>query len=207
VRTAPPRPEPILPGATAAATDSSVVRYVTERVLVYRQDELDAWKAGDRSMVPDFYPAGLLSRNQLAYGFAEMLTLRHYHDEAGWLGFLQYDLAASYPCQRRRLLGRRKVREIIPQDLLQQLRALQHHPRGSPGQPDLFLYRDVGDFMFVEVKKGTDTLREPQYRSIAQIMAVLGCPVDIVYAREERQRRRPKRYAFDLEAYGGHSTR
>jgi hypothetical protein len=191
----------------AAAANAGPVRYVTERVLLYRQDELDAWKAGDRSMVPDFYPAGLLSRNQLAYGFAEMLTLRHYHDEAGWLGFLHYDLAASYPCQRRRLLGRRRVREIIPQDRLQQLRAVMHQPRGSPGQPDLFLYRDVGDFMFVEVKKGSDRLREPQYRSIAQIMAVLGCPVDIVYAREERQRRRPKRYAFDLEAYGGHSTR
>jgi len=157
-------------------------------------------------MVPGFYPANLLSRNQPSYGLAEMLTLRHYNADDGWLGFLHYDWRADDVGYPRRTLGRQKVREIIPRDRLQDLRALQTGRRSSTGKPDLFLYRDAGDFMFVEVKKGRDVLREPQYRCIAQIMATLGCPVDIVYVREERQQYLPRRHAFDLRQSVGYIT-
>ncbi len=51
-----------------------MIQVVTEQVLVYRPEDFEAWKRGDKSIAPRFYPDGLISVNQPSYGFAEMLT-------------------------------------------------------------------------------------------------------------------------------------
>ncbi len=55
--------------------------------------------------------------------------------------------------------------------------------------------------MFVEVKKGGDRLRPAQLLCIAQIRAILRCPVDIVYLCRENQRYGAKTYVLDLASW------
>lgn len=59
-----------------------MIQEVTECVLVYRREDLEAWNRGDRSMAPSFYPPDLISLNPPSFGFAEILTLRHLHEVA-----------------------------------------------------------------------------------------------------------------------------
>jgi hypothetical protein len=57
--------------------------------------------------------------------------------------------------------------------------------------------------MFVEVKKERDEISPMQLRCLALIWDVLGCPIKIVYLREEKQRYMPKTYLLDLDKYEG----
>ncbi|MCK7497779.1 MAG: VRR-NUC domain-containing protein [Comamonadaceae bacterium] len=68
---------------------------------------------------------------------------------------------------------------------------MQKTYRGA-GEPDLFLFKESGLFMFVEVKKGADRVGPAQLECIAQIRAILRCPVEIVYATD-REGYVPKR--------------
>ncbi len=179
---------------------------LTETVLLYRAQQLVAWKNGDKSIIPNFVKVFPNIANQPERHFAEMLTLRHYHEQQGWKGFTSYALGEQYPHSARRIEGRAKVEELVPKHRLLRLRKLRgsdHDRRFGGGEPDLFLYKGDGSFKFVEVKKGRDQLREPQIRCIAQILGVLRCEVDILYVREELQQYTPKRYRFDLEGFDG----
>jgi hypothetical protein len=174
---------------------------IPEKILVYNQQDFEAWTQGDKSLIPSFLPVPDAVANQPQYHFPEILTLRHYHQSHGWLGFHLYALGPQYPGSESRKLGRAFVERIIPADDLQRFRQLQAADpliRSGAGEPDLFLYNEKGAFMFVEVKKGPDRIRAPQLRCIALILAILRCPVDIVHLREERQSYRPKSHKVDL---------
>ncbi len=178
---------------------------VEERVLPFRAKQLEAWKKGDKSIAPPYSVVPPIVRNQPAYHFAETLALRDYYDKDGWQGFSSYALGAQYPNSERRAAGRRKVEEVIPSRKLARLRsarsAMEKTYRGA-GEPDLFLFKESGLFMFVEVKKGADRVGPAQLECIAQIRAILRCQVDIVYATD-REGYVPKRYRFDLVRYTG----
>ena len=179
---------------------------ICERVLFYRHKQLDAWIGGDKSITPDFAARPPIIINQPRYHFAEMFVLRHYYETEQWKGFASYALGQQYPRSERRADGRLKAAQIIPKDRLQRLQALRSSPevaRGGRGEPDLFLYKNTGQFKFVEVKKGSDCLREPQLICIAQILDVLQCEVDIVYVQEEQQKYTPKTYRFDIVHHTG----
>jgi len=178
---------------------------IEERVLSFRTKQLEAWKKGNKSIAPPCFAVPPIVRNQPAYHFAETLALRHYYDTEGWQGFSSYALGAQYPNSERRAEGRRKVEEILPSRRLARLRsvrsAMEKTYRGA-GEPDLFLFKKSGLFMFVEVKKGADRVGPAQLECIAQIRAILRCPVEIVYATD-REGYVPKRYRFDLVRYTG----
>lgn len=70
---------------------------VRELVLVYQQVQLDAWKAGDRSVIPAFVDPRALVRNSPTRHFGEMFALRHYHETGGWKGFSSYALGPELP--------------------------------------------------------------------------------------------------------------
>lgn len=179
---------------------------ITECVLSYGEDQLEAWVRGDKSIAPPFFVIPPIVRNQPRYHFAETLVLRHYYDTDQWEGFTSYALGSQYPRSQRRVAGRRKAEEIIPPDRLQRLRELRSDSdvvQGGRGEPDVFLYRHDRQFKFVEVKKGSDRLRPAQLTCIAQILDVFGCEVDIVYVREQRQVYSPKKYRFDLAHHTG----
>jgi hypothetical protein len=179
---------------------------IKERVLSYREDQLEAWGKGDKSIAPPFFVIPPIYWNQPRYHFAETLVLRRYYDTEGWQGFTCYALGYQYPGSKRRKAGRQKVEEIIPSDRLRRLRALRSDPhlvRSGAGEPDIFLYKHEGQFKFVEVKKGKDRLSAAQLICIAQILDILRCDVDIVYVAKELQLYTPKKYWFDLIQHKG----
>src|SRR5262249_37194294 len=154
-----------------------------EVVLVYQKADLDAWLAGDRSLIPFFVDPKALVRNLPARHFGEMFALRHYHQNEGSKGFSAYALGPELPRSMRRQAGRAKVQEIIPARALDRLRAVRctsSDRRFGGGTPDLFLYDDLGHYKFAEVKRGTDRLRDPQLRCLAQIASALRCQIDII---------------------------
>ncbi len=178
-----------------------MIENVTETVLTYGDEQLRAWKAGDKSLAPSFLVVPPAVFNQPSYHFGEVFTLRSYHDRDGWLAFLLYALGDQYPKSADRLEGRRKVAEIIPADALRRFRAVRATDSSyilGRGEPDLFLYKNDGSFMFVEVKKGGDKISQAQLSCMAQIRAVLRCPVDIVYLCPENHRHEAKTYKLDL---------
>jgi VRR-NUC domain len=179
---------------------------VRELVLVYQQAELDDWLAGDRSLIPFFVDPKALVRNSPARHFGEMFALRHYHQTEGWKGFSAYALGPELPGSLRRQAGRAKIQEIIPARALDRLRALRGTSpdrRFGGGTPDLFLYDELGRYKFAEVKKGTDRLRPPQLRCLAQIASTLRCQVDIVYLRVANRAYTAKTYILDLQRREG----
>ncbi len=181
-----------------------------EKVLTYTREQLDSWRNGDKSLIPAFVEDRTMIVNQPKYHFGEIFVLRHYHESEGWLGFKSYALGMQYPNSINRAKGRAKVEEIIPADKLAQFRNLRDQGRDSRlgmGEPDLFLYNSSGAYMFVEVKKQTDRISSAQLRCMAQIIATLGCPVEIVYLCEGGRRHTPKSYSLDLKTFTGWEQR
>lgn len=181
-----------------------MIREIQEMVLTFTKEQEHAWIHGDKSLMPPFLDIAPAVFNQPRYHFAEAFTLRSYHERDGWLGFHFYALGKQYPRSASRIAGRRKAEEIIPPAALQRLRDVRAADssgiRGR-GEPDLFLYKDDGSFMFAEVKKGADRLWPAQLRCISQILAILQCPVDIVHLTRENQRYVPKTYQLDLSPW------
>ena len=174
---------------------------IIERVLTYRPEQLAAWCSGDKSLTPEFAGIPAIVRNQPRYHFAETLTLRHYHESGGWIGFAHYALGPQFPRSQRRARGRMVAEEIIPRESLEHLRELRSDPAiasSGRGEPDLFLYKGPGIFRFVEVKKDGDRLRDAQRVCIAQIIAVLGCGVDVVRVHEAGRMYVPKTHKLEL---------
>ncbi|MGM2827274.1 VRR-NUC domain-containing protein, partial [Bacillus cereus group sp. Bce006] len=68
----------------------------------------------------------------------------------------------------------------------------------TSGEPDLFLYKEDGSVLFVEVKKGSDRLSQSQLVCLSQIKSILGCDVAVVYLTEENQVYEPKTYMLDV---------
>ena len=174
---------------------------IAETVLTYDAGLLQAWRNGDKSIAEGLIQITPNYLNQPSYGFGEAFTLRHFYETEGWSGFASYALGPQYPGSRRRQTGRKKVEQVIPAERLAKLRTLRSRPSQllqGGGEPDLFLYRDDGSFGFVEVKKEKDRLSEPQLTCIAQVLAVLGCDVRIVYLRSRGHSYHAKSYCFDL---------
>lgn len=174
-----------------------------EKVLVYKKEQLESWRAGDKGLVSDFMTVPPAVEHQPVYHFGEALALRHYHDTEGWKGYCFYTLSRQADTGAFKD-GNDAVEEVVPVHDLRRLnlvRIADPLTKNNAGQPDLFLYREPGQFMFAEIKKQTDRLRPPQRRSIEQILAVLQCRVDIVYLREERHPHTPKTYYFDLTPF------
>lgn len=177
-----------------------------EKVLTYKQTQLVAWKNGDKHLMPDFVEDRSFLETQPEYSFGEAFVLRSYNKGEGWKGFMSYALGKQYPKSKARLKGRLKVQELIPAEKLARFQALRGDERETnfgTGEPDLFLYRDTGECMFVEVKKQTDRLNSKQLKCLALIRGVLEIPVDIVYLCEETHKHIPKIYLLDQENYQG----
>jgi hypothetical protein len=184
----------------------TVLAEIHEIVLIYRQEQFDAWVAGDRSLIPAFVDPAALVRNLPRRHFGEMFVLRHYNESAGWRGFSSYALGLHLPGSERRKLGRAMAETVIPGPCLRRFRSLRTtagDKRFGGGEPDLFLYDSAGRYKFVEVKMGADRMRPAQLRCIAQILRTLRCDVDVVYLRESGQQYWPKTYVFDLRRCAG----
>jgi hypothetical protein len=177
-----------------------------EKVITYKQAELDAWKNGDKQLLPDFVEDRSSLKTQPEYHFGEVFVLRHYYREEGWKGFMSYALGNKNPKSTVRQRGRMKVQELIPAEKLARFQALrgdEWETNFGTGEPDLFLYRDPRECKFVEVKKQTDRMSAKQLKCLALIKGVLEIPVEIVYLCEEMHSHTPRIYILDLDNFQG----
>jgi hypothetical protein len=174
--------------------EALVTFQIEETVLTYRDEQLTAWKGGDKVLMPHFVEMRDIVKNQPSYHFGEAFVLNHYHRQDGWLGFMDYLLMPEVePNIARHERGRKMLEKLVAPEKLLALRTERRNSvdgRKGYGEPDLFLYKPTGEMMFVEVKKGGDTLKGNQLQCLAQIQKFLGCPTRIVYLQRESTRPR-----------------
>ena len=174
-----------------------------EMVLVYRAEQLEAWKAGDKSLMPGEIEHRAIVDNQPAYHFGEAFVLDHFM-RLGWLGFADYVLMPQVePNIARHREGRQALERIADPRRLAALRRERNRSVDGMkgyGEPDLFLYQPTGEIMFVEVKKAGDTIKENQLVCLAQLKEFLSCDAVIVYLQASgKPDHKAKQFTVDLE--------
>ena len=180
---------------------------IQEKILYYPKQELINWKKGIKK-VPDFVKNRKSLYTEPEYSFGEIFMLNYYHkpENGNWFGFMEYSLGNKKPGSKARSDGWIKVCEIIPKAKLERFFDISSPYRDvnyGTGEPDLFLYKDSGEYMFAEVKKQGDGMRPMQYTCLAQIIVAFECPVGIVYLAEEGHFHAPKTYRLDLDKFAG----
>lgn len=169
-----------------------------EVVLTYKDSEYARWKVGDKWLIPPFAECYPIVKNQPGYHFGEYFTFDHFYRTEGWKGFRFFVLNCvgdyEYP---RYGPGGRQIELMVGKRKLEEFRIAC--ARMYAGEPDLFLYKDAGDMLFIETKKGTDRVNETQLRCLAHIRSILGAHAEVVYLREENQRYAPKTYWVEID--------
>ena len=174
--------------------------HITELVLTYSQNELDLWKSGDKSLVPDWVDLPDVIFNQPNYHFGEYYVLQ-YFGNAGWRGFVDYGIGTWEPNNPRYFKGRKKIEDIFSYSKLSKIREIR---KGlSSGEPDVFLYRKNGETLFIEVKKENDRISREQLVCLGQIKGILESEIGVVYLKEASKAYKAKQYEIDIENYSG----
>ena len=179
---------------------------IEEQVLVYEQKQLDKWKNGDKSLIPDFMEKHNEFYKQHNNHFGEIFVISKFHQRHGWKGFYPIALGTWEPDNRKYDSCRDRVRRLFPIEKLLEFREVRKEldfNRKGVGEPDVMLFDDNKNVLFLEVKKGRDTVKEEQFSCLAHIKSILKADVGIVYLREENQNYTPKRYELDLVNYCG----
>lgn len=148
---------------------------IEEEVLEYEQHQLDQWKAGDKSLIPDFLDIYSDYQNQPSNHFGEIFVLDHYNKNYGWKGFRFYALGTWEPNNPKYDRSRKKIGELFSKEKMVRFwtSRVQEDKRSGKGEPDLMLYNDEGEVLFIEVKKESDKIFDEQLRCLAQIKAIL----------------------------------
>lgn len=178
--------------------------HIRETVIPYHQEELEAWKRGDKAAVLDGAIPPQAVINQPRYHFGEYYVLRHFK-RAGWSGCCNYAIGTWEPDNPRYLEGRTILQTLFAAPRLAAFRE-QQRLTGSltgRGEPDVFLYRAGGEALFLEVKKENDRIAPAQLACLAQIKAILQAEVGVVYLVPHGRAYTPKAYELDLESFVG----
>jgi hypothetical protein len=188
-----------------------VLHTFQELVLSYPKEQFDAWKRGDRSVIPAFHEVPDKVRNQQAKGmghnFIEFFVLNYFHRTEGWKGHRYFVLGRLEDMKHAHYArgGEQIAKTISPNRLAAFRKARSLDPKErihAKGEPDLFLYKETGERMFLEVKRSTDKLDRDNYqlRCLAQIRSILDCRAEIVHVREENERYTPRAHTIEFEA-------
>jgi len=179
--------------------------FIEEEVLEYEQCQLDVWKSGDKSLIPDFLDNYSDYTNQPSNHFGEIFVLAHYNKFYGWKGFRFYALGAWELNNPKYDKSREKIGKLFSRKQMAQFleARVRENKRVGKGEPDLMLYDDKSNVMFIEVKKESDTITAEQLRCLAQIKAILKADVKIVYLKEKTKSYTPKKYELDLVTLNG----
>jgi hypothetical protein len=170
-----------------------------EVVLTYGPEELARWKSGDKWLIPPFAECYPIVKNQPAYHFGEYFTFDHFYRSEGWKGFRFFVLNCVGDYEYARYgPGGRKIEQMVGKQRLEQFRVACEHM--FAGEPDLFLYKDSGEMLFLETKKGEDRINETQLRCLAHIRSILGARAEIVYLCEAGEGRHdPRTYWIEID--------
>jgi len=178
---------------------------IEEQVLVYEQVQLDRWKAGDKSLIPNFIEMHGDYFNQHSYHFGEIFVITTFNRLYGWKGFRFYALGTWEPNNHKYEKSREMITKLFPTEKLVKFRDARREQDkvSGTGEPDVMLYNDQGGTLFLEVKKGSDRISDAQLTCLAQIRSILDTEVGIIYLKEARQKYNPKRYELDLAKHCG----
>jgi hypothetical protein len=173
---------------------------LTETVIEYHPDDLDAWKRGEkhkwldgRIVPPEVY-------NQPRYHFGEYFVM-NFFEKARWHGYCFYSFSESRLEKLQE--GQNKIAELFPSDRLtafRDVRSRSKYPEGK-GEPDLFLYMDNGPKLFLEVKKESDRVSAAQLECLAQIRGILKAEIGIIYLVKHSHQHTSKAFELDLETF------
>ncbi len=185
-----------------------MIHSFTETVLTYKQSELEAWVNGDRTILPEFVPWDEMFENQPRNHFGEIYTLSHYSRIYDWKGiYAKYAIGLWEMNNAKLFAGRSKIEAMFSPHQLRKFRVefveLIDTMNKGKGEPDLFLFKDNGETLFLEIKKQKDTVKQAQLDCLALIRSALKSEVGIVYLKEENQSYFPKTYHLDLVKYKG----
>jgi len=176
---------------------------IIETVLEYAEADYEEWSSGKRERwVSEPVPAHVV--NQPRYHFGEYFVLSHFAKE-GWAGHRFYALGEWEPNNQKIQPGRDEINRRFDAQrlaLFRQIRRESGRASGT-GEPDVFLCHSDGRLRFLEVKMKADRVSPAQLECLAQISAVLGGEVGIVYLRETNQVYSAKRYELDLVGFKG----
>lgn len=176
---------------------------IQETIIRYRAEDLADWKVGKK----EAWLSGPLPThvaNQPKYHFGEYYVLSHFK-AARWSGHRFYALGTWEPTNEKIAAGRADIAKCFSHERLSAFRQARTQIGRSDGkgESDLFLFMDQGQTLFLEVKKGGDRLSEAQLQCMAQIKAILGSEVGVVYLATFGQQYKPKRFELDLTSYVG----
>ena len=152
--------------------------------LTYTDEDFQEWVSGRRERwLPESPPKHVV--NQPRYHFAEYFVLAYFRSR-GWRGHRFYALGEWEPANPKLIAGRADIKRLFPAEQLavfNRARAVAGRADGT-GEPDLFLFREDGATMFVEVKKDKDRLAHAQIECLEQIRSLLGSQVCIAHLRK-----------------------
>jgi len=180
------------------------MRYVIDEVtLEYDPSDYEAWASGVKEKWLAGEPPGHVL-NQPRYHFGEYFVLSHY-SSSGWQGHRFYALGEWEPKSSKLSAGRAALSNSFDTAQLQAFRSqrvLSGRADGK-GEPDLFLRKQDGSALFLEVKKDRDEVTEEQLQCLAQIRAVLNAQVGVVRIIPIGAKSHSRRYELDLVAHTG----
>ena len=174
--------------------------HIKELVLDYTKEELDAWKQGDKSIIPTWSSIPDEVFNQPNYHFGEYFVLKYFSDQ-GWFGFVNYAIGEWEPENKKYSEGRQMIEEKVDPKKLAHFSETRRD--FTSGEPDVFLFKNTGEMRFIEVKKGTDRVSGKQLQCLAQIKGILEADIAIVYLKEKTKPYSPKTYELDTENFSG----
>lgn len=176
---------------------------IEEVVLRYDSSDYTSWKQGDKECLSPDLAMDVLATidHQPKNHFGESFVLAHFAKQ-GWKGFAFYAVGAwaSDTRYEKWRPGQRIVEEIVPEKNLASFRKqrTKEDAGSGAGEPDLFLYKGCGEFMFAEVKLNNDSLGKAQEKCISQLLKYLQCPILIVKVLPVGKQYNKKTYTFDL---------
>ena len=171
-----------------------------EIVLTYKSTQLDDWKKGDKSLIPAVIEIPDDVLNQQSYHFGEYFVLNYYMGK-GWKGFVDYAIGDWEPNNKKYDNGRKVLEELFSYARLSKIKSIRAGLLS--GEPDVFLYKETGETLFLEVKKEQDKIFSEQLVCLAQIKAILKADVGVVYLKEESKTYTPNIYELDLDEHSG----
>ena len=177
---------------------------IEEQILFYEKDQSDKWSRGDKSLIPEFMEKHPEFYKQKTYHFGEIYVISQFHQKYGWKGFYPIALGRWEPDNRKYDSCRQMIHRLLPIEKLLKFRDLRkeldNNKKGS-GEPDVMLYNDKKEVLFIEVKRGNDVMSDAQLTCLAHIKSILEAEVGVVYVCEAGKKYTPKKYELDLEDF------
>lgn len=128
----------------------------------YDSDELRKWSEGDKELVPEEVLNWKGPGRQNGYGYGEYWVERYLKDKGYLVIAGEYNLSTdNSKYKENNVIIEKTIGEERYRKLIKRFREYEKEGKRIIEQPDIFAFKD-DNYMFIEVKKDKDYLRDPQ---------------------------------------------